>query len=74
MRITQYGIINECEKEKETGCIKWIKLNFETNKIGEESKKKAILLSGNGVETYKVTKSLAMPNNIVEKNHLQRLR
>ena len=67
--IGQYGKINEYEKDKEDWIcyIERIILFFEANEIQEESKKKAILLSSVGAETYKVIKSLPIPSKPTEK-------
>ena len=67
--IGQYGKINEFEKDKEDWIcyVERIILFFEANEIQEESKKKAILLSSVGAETYKVIKNLAIPSKPTEK-------
>ena len=67
--IDQYGKINEYENDKEDWIcyVERIILFFEANEIQEESKKKAILLSSVGPETYKVIKSLAIPSKPTEK-------
>ena len=67
--IGQYGKISEYEKDKEDWVcnIKMIMPFFKINEIEEDSKKRAILLSSIVSETYKVIKSLAMPNKPSEK-------
>ena len=68
-RMSQYGKVDEYEREREdwVSYIERIMLFFEANEIEEDSKKKAILLSSVGAGTYKVIKSLAMPNKPAEK-------
>ena len=41
---------------------------FQANNIKKDSKKQSILLSSVGAETYKVIKSLEIPNNPAEKS------
>ena len=68
--IGQYRKISEHEKDKEDWVcyIERIMLFFEANKIEEDSKKSAILLSSVGAEMYKVIKSFAMQNKPTEKS------
>lgn len=62
MTIGQYGKAGECKKDKEDWVcdIERIMLFFEANETGEDSKKRALLVSSVETKTYKVVKSLAM--------------
>ena len=66
--IGQSGKLKEYEKDKEDGvcCIERIMLFFEANETQEGNKKRAILLSSVGAETYRVIKSLAIPKKPAE--------
>ena len=61
---TFYGKITEFDKANEHWLhyVVWMTLFFEANKIEEEMKKKAILLSSVGAQTYKLLKSLSVPS------------
>ena len=68
--IGQFGKLKEYEKDKEDGVcyIERIMLFFEANETQEDNKKRAILLSSVGAETYRVIKSSAMPKKPAEKS------
>ena len=68
---THYGKLNEFNSSKETwnNYVERLEFFFAANDINDNDKKKAILLSASGPETYTLCRNLCSPHSPAEKSY-----